>query len=136
MELDEDQIFTDRITESCLVRRPYLHTYTTVSTPASIFPLTGNELADLLPLGGLDGVVLVLVVPEVQGEHVGRGGPSPDGGQRPRLEDLFGLLVQPEDRVLRNAQETRHELVPLAKFLLIEEKRKKNVQHSKFFRKD
>lgn len=84
--------------------------------------LTSDELADLLSLGRLDRVVLVLVVPEVQGEHVGRSGPSPHGGERPRLEDLFGLLVQPEHGVLGHAQEPRDELVPLPKFLLREAK--------------
>ena len=74
--------------------------------------IAGDEGADVLALGCLDAVVLVLVVAKVQREYVGRGCPSLDGGEGPRLEDLLCLLVQPEDGVLGDAQKTRYQLVP------------------------
>ena len=80
--------------------------------------IAGNEGCYLLSLCGLDTVVLVLVVSEVQREHVGRGRPPPDCGQRPRLQDLLRLLIQPEHGVLGDSQEPRDQLVPSLLLLL------------------
>ena len=80
--------------------------------------VAGNEGGNLFPLSGLDTVVLVLVVPEVQREHVGRGRPPSDGGEGPGLQDLLRLLVQPQDRVLGDAQQAGDQLVPALLFLL------------------
>ena len=80
--------------------------------------VAGNQGRDLLALRGLDAVVLVLVVPEVQREHVGTGRPPPDSGQGPCLQDLLGLLVKAEDGVLGDSQESGHQLVPPLLLLL------------------
>ena len=80
--------------------------------------IPGNQGGYLFSLSGLDTVVLVLVVPEVQREHVGRGRPPPDRGERPGLQDLLRLLVQPQDRVLGDAQQAGDQLVPALLFLL------------------
>ena len=80
--------------------------------------VAGYQGGYLLSLSGLDTVVLVLVVPEVQREDVGRGRPPPDSGERPGLQDLLGLLVQPQDGVLGDPQQPRHQLVPALLFLL------------------
>ena len=80
--------------------------------------IPGNQGGYLFSLSGLDTVVLVLVVPEVQREHVGRGRPPSDGGEGPGLQDLLRLLVQPQDRVLGDAQQAGDQLVPALLFLL------------------
>ena len=80
--------------------------------------IAGYESCYLLPLSGLDTVVLVLVVPEVQREHVGRGRPSPDRGERPGLQDLLRLLVQPQHGVLGDAKQAGDQLVPALLLLL------------------
>ena len=80
--------------------------------------IAGYQSCYLLSLSGLDTVVLVLVVPEVQREHVGRGRPPSDGGEGPGLQDLLRLLVQPQDRVLGDAQQAGDQLVPALLFLL------------------
>ena len=79
--------------------------------------VAGNEGADMLALSCLHTVVLVLVVSKVEGEPVGGGGPSLDSGQRPSLQDLLCLLVQPEHRVLCHPQKTRYKFV--STFLLL-----------------
>ena len=80
--------------------------------------VAGNEGGNLFPLSGLDTVVLVLVVSKVQGEHIGAGGPPPDGGEGPRLQDLLRLLVQTEHGVLGDAQQSGDQLVAALLFLL------------------
>ena len=80
--------------------------------------IAGYESGYLLALSGLDTVVLVLVVPEVQREHVGRGRPPPDSGERPGLQDLLRLLVQPQDGVLGDAEKAGDQLVPALLLLL------------------
>ena len=44
---------------------------TSVSVLEDDVNVAGNELVDVLSLGGLDRVVLILVVAKVQGEDVG-----------------------------------------------------------------
>ena len=51
-----------------------------------------NELVDVLSLCGLDGIVLVLVVTEVQGEDIWGRHPSPDGGQGPGFNPIENTL--------------------------------------------
>ena len=80
--------------------------------------IAGYQGGYLLPFSGLDTVVLVLVVSEVQREHVGRGRPPPNCGQRPRLQDLLRLLIQAEHGVLGDSQEPRDQLVPSLLFFL------------------
>ena len=92
----------------------------------SLFPLpslqddvnvASDEGADVFALSGLHTVVLVLVVAKVEGKDIGRGSPALHCGQRPRLQDLLGLLIQPEHGVLRHAEQAWHQLV--AAFLLL-----------------
>ena len=80
--------------------------------------IPGNQGGYLFSLSGLDTVVLVLVVPEVQREHVGRGRPPPDRGERPGLQDLLRLLVQPQHGVLGDAEQAGDQLVPALLLLL------------------
>ena len=80
--------------------------------------IPGNQGGYLFSLSGLDTVVLVLVVSEVQCEDIRRGGPPPDGGEGPGLQDLLRLLVQSEDGVLGDSQQSGHQLVPPLLFLL------------------
>lgn len=92
----------------------------------SLFPLpslqddvdvASDEGADVFALSGLHTVVLVLVVAKVEGEDIRRGSPALHSGQRPRLQDLLGLLVQPEHGVLRHPEQAWHQLV--SAFLLL-----------------
>ena len=71
----------------------------------------------MLALGRLHAVGLILIVSKVKGENIGGGGPSLHGGQRPSLQDLLCLLVQPEDGVLRHPQKAGDEFV--STFLLL-----------------
>ena len=80
--------------------------------------VAGDQGRDLLALRGLDAVVLVLVVPEVQREHVGRGRPPSDGGEGPGLQDLLRLLIQSQDGVLGDSKQSGNQLVPPLLFLL------------------
>ena len=92
----------------------------------SLFPLpslqddvdvASDEGADVFALSGLHTVVLVLVVAKVEGKDIGRGSPALHCGQRPRLQDLLGLLIQPEHGVLRHPEQSWHQLV--SAFLLL-----------------
>ena len=66
---------------------------TSVSVLEDDVDVAGNELVDVFSLGGLDRVVLILVVAKVQGEDVGRGYPPAHGGEGPCVKDLLGSLV-------------------------------------------
>ncbi|KAH9403878.1 hypothetical protein TYRP_014389 [Tyrophagus putrescentiae] len=84
--------------------------------------VAGDELRDLLALGGLHRVVTVGVVAKVEREAVRRRRPPLDGGQRPGLQVLLRLLVQSEDAVFGDAQQAGHQFVLSLHLLLHEEK--------------
>ena len=79
--------------------------------------VASDEGADVFALSGLHTVVLVLVIAKVEGKDIGRGRPTLHSGQRPRFQDLLGLLIQPEHGVLRHPEQSWHQLV--SAFLLL-----------------
>ena len=64
------------------------HTQTVTHLPQDDINVPSNQLRYLLPLCSLHAVVLVSIVPKVQGEAVGGGGPATHSGQGPGLHDL------------------------------------------------
>ena len=59
----------------------------------------------------LNWVILVLIIPKIKSEHIGRGRPSSNSSQRPSFEDLFGLFVQPQYWIFCNSQKTGDETI-------------------------
>ena len=80
--------------------------------------VASNEGSDLFSICGLYTVVLVLVVSKVQCEHIGWSCPPSDCCQWPSFQNFFCCLIQSQDGVFCDTQQSWNQFVASLLFLL------------------
>lgn len=83
--------------------------------------VASDKLHDLLSFGCLNGIILISVITKVESESVWRCAPTADSCQRPRLEDFLCSLVQSQDGVFSDTEQTWNQLVLPVHLLLDQE---------------